>query len=112
MKTINISDETYESIKDKLDPQEALDVSCMEDLVGKKLFMRTVTYHMVGKVEKIVGHFLVLSDASWIPDSGRFMNFIKEGTLDEVEPVGEAYVNYEAITDFFPWKHSLPNKQK
>ena len=40
------------------------------------------------------------------------MNAIKDGTLDEVEPVGDAFVNLDAVTDFFPWKHTLPNDQK
>ncbi len=79
---------------------------------GKSYFVRCVNYHLVGKVEKIVGKFIVLKDASWVADSGRFMNAIKNGTLDEVEPVGKAFVNIESITDAFPWKHKLPKEQK
>ena len=79
---------------------------------GKSYFIRTVTYHLVGKVKKIVGNFIVLGNASWVADSGRFMNAIRDGTLSEVEPVGEAMVNMEAITDAFPWKHKLPDEQK
>lgn len=110
-RTITISDATFESIKDQLGEEETLDVSKMEDFIGKKLFIRTVTYHLVGKVEKIVGEFFVLSGASWVADSGRFMNAIKNGELSEVEPVGEAFVNYKSIVDMFPWSHSLPTKQ-
>ena len=80
--------------------------------VGKAYFFRTVTYHLVGKVTKQVGNFLELEDASWVADSGRFMNAIKEGTLSEVEPVGIAYINVESITDAFPWIHVLPKEQK
>jgi hypothetical protein len=80
--------------------------------VGKSYFVRTVTYHIVGKLASIEGNFLVFKDASWVADSGRFMNAIKEGKLDEVEPVGEAIVNIDAITDAFPWKHTLPKEQK
>ena len=79
---------------------------------GNSYFIRTVTYHLVGKVVKKVGNFLVLKDASWIADSGRFMQAIKEGILDEVEPVGDAIVNMDSITDAFPWKHKLPTEQK
>ena len=112
MKTINISEETFEKIKDQLNEDEKFDIGEFKDLVGQKMFIRTVTYHLVGKVKKITGHFFVLENASWIPDSGRFMNAIKEGKLDEVEPVGDALVNINSITDMFPWKHSLPKEQK
>lgn len=83
-----------------------------KELTGKKVFIRTVTYHLVGKVEKIVDGFIKLSGASWIADSGRFSQAIKEGTLNEVEPVEEALVSLGSIVDIFPWNHELPTKQK
>ena len=109
---IEVSDETYAKIKDQLPEEEVLEVDSLDDFVGKKLFIRTVTYHLVGKVAKRIGGFLQLKDASWVADSGRFMNAIKEGTLDEVEPVGDAFVSINAIVDIFPWRHSLPDSQK
>ena len=112
MKTLNVSDETYELIKNQLTETEKFDLSKMDDFIGKKVFIRTVTYHLVGKIEKIVGNFFVLSGAAWIADSGRFSNAIKEGKLNEIEPVGDAMVNINSITDLFPWKHELPDKQK
>jgi len=93
-------------------PCPFLEMDNYEQLVGKSLFMRTVTYHVVGKVEKVVGTFLLLSNASWVASSGRFMNAIKEGKLDEVEPLGEWAVNYNTITDMGEWKHSLDIGQK
>ena len=112
VRIIEISDETWERVKDQLKEEEKMDISEYKDLVGQKIFIRTVTYHLVGKVEKLVGKFFQLKDASWVADSGRFMNAIKEGKLNEVEPVGTAFVNIESITDFFPWQHSLPTEQK
>ena len=111
-RTIEVSEETYEKIKEQLGEGEVCEVEDMKDLVGKSFFFRTVTYHLVGKVEKQMGGFLKLKDASWIADSGRFMQAIKDGTLKEVEPVGVAFVNIESVTDFFPWKHKLPKDQK
>jgi hypothetical protein len=111
-KTLEISDETYDKIKDQLLDEEVKEVSNYEDLVGGKYYFRTVTYHLTGEVKKIVGRFAYLKNAAWIADSGRFMEAIKNGTLNEVEPVGEAFVNLDAVTDFFPWKHSLPKDQK
>lgn len=110
-KTIEISDESYELIKDQLSADELVDISTLDDLVGQKLFIRTVTYHLTGKVVKRMGAFIQLEDAAWIADSGRFSQAIKEGTLNEVEPVGTAWVNLSSVVDFFPWKHKLPTKQ-
>lgn len=112
MKTITISEKTYESIKGQLGASERVDISELDDFVGKAFFIRTVTYHIVGKIESFVGGLIELSGASWVADSGRFMGAIKEGTLKEVEPVGQAFVNLGAVVDMFPWKHSLPMEQK
>ena len=111
-KTIEISDELYEKIKPQLDEDGAQGINTYEDLVGNKYFFRTVTYHLVGEVKKMVGRFAYLKNASWIADSGRFMGAIKDGTLNEVEPVGDAFINLDTVVDFFPWNHSLPKNQK
>lgn len=108
-KTIEISDEKYEELKDQLG--EYKEIFNYEDLIGSKWYFRAVTYHTVGEVKKIVGRFVYLKNASWVADSGRFMNAIKEGTLSEVEPVGDAFVNLDTVVDFFPWKHKLPTSQ-
>ena len=114
MPTLNISDETYEKIKDQLMSAERVDISKAEDLIGQKVFIRTVTYHAGGRVKKVnlFGSFLELEDASWVADSGRFAQAIKNGTLSEVEPVGQQWVNMASAVDMFPWKHDLPTKQK
>lgn len=112
MKTIEVSEETYDKIKDQLLEEEQIDISSLDDLVGKKFFFRTVTYHMTGKVIKKIGNILELEDAAWIPDSGRFQQAIIDGDLNEVEPVGKAFVNLSTVVDFFPWKHKLPKEQK
>lgn len=83
---------------------------------GNKVFIRTVTYHLVGEVtgRETVGEttFLVLENASWVADSGRFHVAIARGELSEVEFVGPALVNVAAITDAFPWRHELPTTSK
>ena len=112
MKTIEVSEETYERIKSQLKEDEVVEVNNYADLIGGKWFFRTFTYHLVGKVVKQVGDFLQLENASWIADSGRFMNFLQSGSVKEVEPVGTAFVNIKTVTDFFPWKHDLPKEQK
>ena len=84
----------------------------LDDFIGQSLFIRTITYHLVGRVVSRCGNILQLEDASWVADSGRFAQAIKQGTLEEVEPVGTAYVNLDAMTDMFPWAHPLPTAQK
>jgi len=86
--------------------------------VGEAYFFRTVTYHTVAKVKKIVGNFLILDEASWIADSGRFGEFINDGkvyesTATEVEPIEVPVIlNTNSIVDSFVWRHPLPKKLK
>jgi hypothetical protein len=110
-RTLEISDETWEKIKDQVGEQDKV-LNDLDDMIGESWFFRTVTYHLVGRVKKRVGGFFYLENASWVADSGRFMQAIRNGVLNEVEPVGIALVNISAITDAFPWKHPLPKDQK
>lgn len=111
-RTIEVSEETYEKIKEQLNEEEKIDLKDLNDFVGKSFFFRTVTYHLIGKVVKIIGDIIELEEASWIPDSGRFMNAIKDGELNEVEPLGQWFINLNACTDFGIWKHKLPKDQQ
>lgn len=112
-RTIEVSEETYAAIKDQLTEVERVDLSSLADMIGKKFYFRTVTYHVTGRVVGIIGGNIVqLEDAAWIADSGRFMQAIKDGVLSEVEPTGDHFVNLDTCTDFLPWKHELPGVQK
>ena len=112
-RTVTISEETYQKLKEQLTADvDYKEINKLEDMIGEKFFFRTVTYHLTGKVKKLVGNIIELDDAAWIADSGRFMQCIKDGKLNEVEPIGKAYLNLTSVTDFFPWKHKLPCEQK
>lgn len=81
--------------------------------IGKSYFIRTVTMHLTGKLEKITPKEMVLSNASWIADSGRFHDALKNGELNEVEPfVSDVILNRESIVDATEWIHKLPKNQK
>jgi hypothetical protein len=112
-KKIEISMKTRKKIKDQLE-DEVIEINELDDYIGQKLFIRTVTYHFLGKVKKRIGNIFMLEDASWVADSGRFMQFIKDGDLKdaEIEPLGDWFVNLETATDFGIWKHDLPVNQK
>jgi len=85
--------------------------------VGKQYFIRTVTYHLTGKLTAIKGRFLIFDDAAWIGDSGRFSNAMKIG-IDknvnaEVEPWEHTvFLNIDTIIDAIEYPYSLPKKQK
>lgn len=80
--------------------------------LGKNYFIRTVTMHLTGKLIFISDKELVLDDASWIADSGRFHDALKTGKLNEVEPfVNEIIINRGSIIDATIWNHLLPNEQ-
>jgi hypothetical protein len=70
-------------------------------VVGRKYFIRTVTHYHTGKLVAIDGDFLILSDAAWIADTGRFYNFLcGENEANEVEPIpGKLIVNKASIID-------------
>ena len=109
MKTQLIEKLIEKLVDEKPEPWNGSDVPF---IVGKSYFIRTVTYHILGRVEKIAGNFLVLADASWVADSGRFSKAIKDGELNEVEFCGDAIVSMTAICDGFPWVHKLPRETK
>jgi len=85
--------------------------------IGKNYFIRTVTMALCGKLVDVQEKELVLQNASWVADTGRFSNFIKDGTLSnsaEVEPFpdGLVIVGRGALIDATIWKHDLLKKQK
>ena len=82
-------------------------------VIGNKYFIRTATYHVVGKLVNIYTNELVLSSASWIADSGRFNAALTNGNFEEVEPfVNDVIVSRGGIIDATEWTHELPSKVK
>jgi hypothetical protein len=53
--------------------------------VGANYFIRTVTHHQCGRLTAVFPQELVLEDASWIADDGRFTDALKTGNFNEVE---------------------------
>lgn len=103
--------------------KQALDIakllngeSCLTDFpeaVGEKIFIRTVTLYYLGKIKKVCGQFVTLEEASWIPDTGRFYDFLKEGKANEIEPfLNDVHVPLGSIIDLTKWTHKLPKDQK
>lgn len=81
--------------------------------VGSQVFIRCVTHYQTGRIKEIVGDFLVLEDAAWIADTGRFSDALTSGEFNEVEPIkGLCIVNTGAIVDSFEWEGPLPRIRK
>lgn len=83
--------------------------------VGKNYFIRTVTHHFTGRLIKVTAKELVLEDAAWIADDGRFHEALKSGTLNEIEPFpdnAEVIVGRGSLIDAVEWAHKLPRSAK
>ena len=80
--------------------------------VGRAVLLRTVTHYYTGRIALIRAHEIVLTDAAWIADTGRWWNALKEGRLKEIEPfVDPVSINRNAMIDCTEWRHPLPAKQ-
>jgi hypothetical protein len=90
--------------------------SCITDFpepVGEKVFIRTVTLYYTGQIKKICGQFITLEKAAWIPDTGRFNDFLKTGKANEVEPFeDDVHIPIGSLIDITKWKSKLPQEQK
>jgi hypothetical protein len=81
--------------------------------VGKAYFIRTVTHYYTGKLRALTDSEIVLSDAAWIADTGRFSEALKTGKLSEVEPFpDEVVISRGAFVDACEWTHPLPREVK
>lgn len=83
--------------------------------IGGKYMFRTVTHIVLGRVLGYGEQEILLEDASWIADTGRYHDFLKNGILSntEVEPyITKTGVGRGAIVDFTLWAHDLPKEQQ
>ena len=69
--------------------------------IGENYLIRTVTFTLTGKIKSKTSQFLVLSDADWIADTGRFSESLEnQDKFNEVEPFkNDAIVSKGSIVD-------------
>lgn len=69
--------------------------------IGKNYLIRTVTMIQTGRLVQVTDHELVLEDAAWIADTGRWSSAIKSCTFSEVEPFpsGRVMVGRASLID-------------
>ena len=83
--------------------------------IGSNYFIRTVTHIQIGELIEVTDKELILRNASWIADTGRFKQALKDGDLQEVEPFPDGeivIVGRGALIDAVIWSHPLPREQK
>lgn len=75
--------------------------------IGEDVVVRTVTMIQVGRLVSVGAHELVLTDAAWVADTGRWHEFLSNGAVGEVEPFpsGPVLVGRGAIVDVCLWAH-------
>jgi|ERR1700679_2823302 len=79
--------------------------------IGKSYFIRTVTMYCLGKLKAINSQELLMENASWVADCGRFHEAQKTGKLNEVEPfVNDVILNRSSIIDATLWNALLPTQ--
>ena len=82
-------------------------------VIGKAYLIRTVTLYVVGRLAEVHPQELLLTDAAWIADTGRFADALVTGRLNEVEPFpGPVILGRGSIVDATAWTHVLPLEQK
>jgi hypothetical protein len=82
-------------------------------VVGNAYFIRTVPHYYTGRLVAIHDKELVLTDAAWIADTGRFSTALTTGVFSEVEPFPRPItINRAALSDATEWPHPLPRDQK
>jgi hypothetical protein len=60
--------------------------------IGKNYLIRTVTMIQTGRLVMVTEQELVLDDAAWIADTGRFSDALKSCQFAEVEPFGRRVI--------------------
>lgn len=104
---MNLNDLTLGQIKELSclfkGEQAAHPCSCCKDVweIGKTYLIRTVTMIDTGVLVAVTDKELVLEDAAWIADTGRFSDALKSAKFNEVEPFpdGKLIVGRGSIID-------------
>jgi hypothetical protein len=77
--------------------------------IGTNVIVRCVTHYYTGRIIDISPEEILLEDAAWIANTGRFNAGLVNGTLEEVEPFpGIVSVARGSLVDLTQWTHPLP----
>jgi hypothetical protein len=77
--------------------------------IGAPYLIRTVTHYYTGKLIAVHPQELLLDDAAWIADTGRYHKALETGEVSEVEPIkGVCIVGRGAVIDAVEWPNNIP----
>lgn len=81
--------------------------------IGKIYLIRTVTMIDTGRVVAVTPQEIMLEDAAWIADTGRFADAVKSASFGEVEPFpdGRVIIGRGSVIDAVQIK-AVARKQK
>ncbi len=83
---------------------------CFPFKTGDIVLIRTVTHYYVGRIKAWDAQGIVLSEAAWVADTGRFGTALVSGIVSECEPYPDdatPYVARGAIVDAVQFKATL-----
>lgn len=81
--------------------------------IGGQYLLRTVTLYFTGRIVAITSTDVVLEDAAWIADTGRFADAIKAVQFNEVEPITGRHIVFRGgLIDATSLDGTLPRSQK
>ncbi len=82
--------------------------------IGKNYLIRTVTMTIFGQLIEVHDQELVIWDAAWIADTGRFHDALINGSFNEVEPFpdGKVIVGRGSVIDAVELSLPLERNQK
>ena len=71
-KTIEVSEETYDKIKDQLTDEESKEINNMEDLIGQTYCFQCARYIYHGEVEDVNSDFITLKKSGVVFETGEY----------------------------------------
>jgi hypothetical protein len=81
--------------------------------IGAVYLIRTVTMIEVGRVVAASSQWVMLEDAAWVADTGRFADALKKWQFNEVEPFPDGVIGVScgSIVDFVKGKEPLRSQK-
>lgn len=78
--------------------------------LGQPYFIRTVTHHFTGRLIKVTKSEIVLVEAAWVADDGRFNVTMSAGKVSEAEPYPQerkVIIGRSSLIDAAVWPFKL-----
>ena len=82
--------------------------------LGQNYLILVAGTFYTGRLVGVDRYELVLEDASWVADTGRFAEALAKGVVTDVEPcpAGQTLLGRGAMIAAFRWTHDLPRTVK